>query len=69
MGGGGRGHPGPEIGEGGRSQKFFFPPFGPQFGLEKEGGVGPLSWTRQWNHINPSASFKITGKVLGLAYN
>ena len=30
---GGGGHPGPGIGEGGRSQKCFFRPFEPQFGL------------------------------------
>ena len=38
-------HPGPEItgrggGGGGCSQKKFFQPFGPQFGLKIKGGVG-----------------------------
>ena len=31
-GGGGGGHPDPEIWGGGQSQKFFFSPFGAQFG-------------------------------------
>ena len=38
-GGGGRGgHPDPEDKLGGGLQKFFFRPFGPQFGLKITGG-------------------------------
>ena len=40
MGGGG-GHPDPEIRGGGQSQKFFFRPFGPHFGLKIRGAGSP----------------------------
>ena len=48
VGGGGCGHPDPEIG-GRWSQKNFF---GPQFGLKLRGG--PLPWIR---HFNQSGDF------------
>ena len=38
MGGGGDGHPDPEMR--GRCPKMFFWPFGPQFGLKNKGGGG-----------------------------
>ena len=43
MGGGGGGNSDPEIREGPVSQKIFFRPFGPQFGLKIRagGGAGP----------------------------
>ena len=41
-GGGWAGHPDPEI-RGARSQKKFFRPLGPQFGLKIRGGLAPLS--------------------------
>ena len=48
----GGGHPDPEIGGegggGGRSEKTFFRPFGPHFGIKIWGGTppGPLPWIR-----------------------
>ena len=34
--------------EGDRSQKIFFQPFGPQFGLNIRGGPGSLPWIHHW---------------------
>ena len=46
---GGAGHPGPEI-RGGQSQKNFFLPFGPQFGLKIGGGQsGIWSMSTDWS--------------------
>ena len=55
-GGGGSGHPDPEI-RGGWSQKNFFPPFGPKFGLKirgESGSLGPLPCIRHWTAKCPN---------------
>ena len=43
-GGGGKGHPGPEIREGAQSPKKFFGPVGPQFGLKIKGDPPGSPW-------------------------
>ena len=55
--GGGSGHPDPEIRGGGWSQKNFFPPFGPKFGLKIRGEPGspwPLPCIRHWTAKCPN---------------
>ena len=50
-GGGGSGHPDPEI-RSGQSPKNFFRPFGPQFGLKIRGAPPrPLPWIRHWYSV------------------
>ena len=46
-GGGGSGHPDPEIRRPGL-KKNFFRLFGLQFGLQIRGGTGPLPWIHHW---------------------
>ena len=41
----GNSHPDPNIRAGGQTQKKFFQPFGPQFGLKIRGGLSPGSDT------------------------